>query len=202
MVKITEKIKPNYTNFGGVDLEEETRSIHNTLKKEKIKGTSFRNRIADFFLMGLARAVNNSVLLTNLSNKKKNAFNIETRDDTTKVRSLKDKKVFWNYFRLVAYSDAIRNAGSNESTENWKKSHYIIADSKKCTRIAEKFFKGGWTSPQGSSFKELVVSDDLSDDIIITELSETLKKFIEEEEKEKEEEKVETDAGLFEIEDY
>ena len=201
VVYIIEKRKPNYTNFGRVEIEEEPHSIYNTLSKEKTKGCSFKNRIADFFMMGLARAVNNSVLLTKLSKNKKNAFNIETRDDKTKTRTLKDKEEFWNYFKLVAYSDAIRNAGSNEITENWKSSHYIIADSQKCTRIAEKFFKGGWTSPQGSSFKELVESDDFSDDIIIAELSEILKKFIEEEEKKKEEEKLETDedGGLFEI---
>jgi len=162
----------NESQFSKVQIEDGPSGTYKDIKNQELPGCCFKGRIADFFLIGLGRACLNNVLpklLTKDKKKKSDAFNISPEIKGAKVRSLVDREEFWNLFRVIAYAYNINQAGSDKNNENWKTSHHIITNGSYCTKIAEEYFKGGWTSPSGGSFKELVEKEIL-DDLIIQEL--------------------------------
>ncbi len=170
----------NETKFGSVRMDLDQRSYYHSIKKEEFKdGCCFQNRIADYFLIGICRAYFKDVLrkpLPSKSEKKPRIFNIEPTDSGKKTRTLKNKKDFWNIFRIIAYATKIKEAGNDIETKEWKSSHKILIDSAKCTEIVEELFNGGWTMPNQDSFKDLL-NKQLPDDKICEELG-LLEQFI------------------------
>lgn len=162
------------TKFSRVQMEREPKEVFNTIKKEKItEGCCFKKRAADFFLIGATRAFHKNLLpkkLTTKSKEKSYVFNISETEPGSKTRTLIDKKEFWNIFRVMAYASKIRDAGNNKDSLEWKESHNILIDGAACTKIAEEYFKGGWTTPISGNFKNLA-SSDYPDDLIIEELN-------------------------------
>lgn len=147
------------------------RDTFNEIKRSKIKeGCCFKKRIADFFLIGVTRAISKKILPKQLDKKQEyDAFNISPVDTGNKTRTLSDKKDFWNLFKVIAFTHNIIDAGMDKENKSWKESHHIIIDGQVCTRIVEEYFKGGWSSPFNDNFYKLI-SSDFPDDKIIEEL--------------------------------
>ncbi len=185
MIIINETQDIKETQFSKVVMELSAREALKSLKAQKIQGCCFKRRIADFFIICASRGFKNNVLpklLTKNSKEKFDAFNISPETVKSKTRSLVDRQDFWNLFRVMAYANNIQKAGNNKEGEKWQKAHEIIVDGATCTRHAEEYFKGGFTSPINDSFEDLL-NNEIPDDIIVQELSIELE-FEEEEEEE------------------
>ena len=184
MIKISYSNEYKETQFSRVQMEQAPRGLFNDIKKEKIiEGCCIKKRIADFFLIGATRAFNKNLLPKLLTTKKKEksyVFNISETDPGSKTRTLTDKGEFWNIFRIMAYASKIRDAGQNKESQDWKESHNIVVDGAACTRIAEEYFKGGWSTPISDSFQNLV-SSEYPDDLIIEDIDFKEEDYLEEE---------------------
>lgn len=162
------------TNFRQINVEKEVRDAYQRINSQD-QGF-YRKRIADFFLVGASRSFNLNLRPLKLTKNKKlkfPVFNISTHDPGPKRRTLVDKEKFWRYFRVLAYAYNIKNAGTDENTNEWKESHHVIIDGSKCCAIAEHFFKGGWNNPPDTCFSTLI-DRDYPDDEIYHELDLTL----------------------------
>ncbi|KKL11447.1 hypothetical protein LCGC14_2545740 [marine sediment metagenome] len=184
VIKISKNDDYKETQFSRVQMERVSRELFNIIKKEKIiEGCCFKKRVADFFLIGATRAFNKNLLPKLLTTKKKEKsyiFNISKSDPGSKTRTLTDKAEFWNIFRIMTYASSIRDAGQNKESLEWKESHNIIVDAAACTKMAEEFFKGGWSTPVSGNFQNLA-SSDYPDDLIIEDLDLKEEDYIEEE---------------------
>ncbi|MHA1756132.1 MAG: hypothetical protein ACTSVV_05130 [Promethearchaeota archaeon] len=160
-------------------MEHESKETFEDIKNSQFKdGCCFKKRIADFFLIGVCRAFHifhshNKFLLCKLDNSRSHfGFNISPRDNDLKTRSLIDKKKFWLIFQIIAYAFNIKNAGENDPDNiEWKNSHQIIIDGRKCSEIVEEIFNGGWNYPPDDNFHKLTSENDFIDDEIIEELN-------------------------------
>ncbi len=184
VIKISNSNEYKETQFSRVQMEQYSRELFNIIKKEKIiDGCCFKKRVADFFLIGATRAFHKNLLPKLLTTKKKEKsyiFNISETDPGSKTRTLTDKGEFWNIFRIMAYVSKIRDAGQNKESLEWRESHNIIVDSAACTRMAEEYFKGGWSTPVSDSFQNLV-SSEYPDDLLIEDLDLKEEDYIKEE---------------------
>ncbi len=171
LINETEDIKE--TQFSKVVMELSARDALKSLKAQKIQGCCFQKRMADFFIICATRGYSNNVLpklLTTNSKEKYDAFNISPETVKKKTRSLVDRQDFWNLFRVMAYANNVSKSGNDKESENWQTAHEIIVDGAACTRLVEKFFKSGFTSPINDSFEDLL-NNEIPDDIIMQELS-------------------------------
>ncbi len=160
------------TLYSKVQIENQSTLIWKTIKDQKLQGCCFKKRVADFFLIGMARAYASNVLpklLIKDDKKKSDAFNIALEVKGSKRRSLVDREEFWNLFRVLAYSHQINQAGNNRDSKKWKESHFLLTNGQYCTRLAEEYFKGGWTTPVDDSFHQ-IVEREIPDDNIMEEL--------------------------------
>ena len=154
-------------------MEISARDVLKSIKAQKIQGCCFKKRMADFFIICASRGFKNNVLpklLTKNSKEKYDAFNISPETIKSKTRSLVDRQDFWNLFRIMAYAKNLKKAGNNKEGEKWQTAHEIIVDGSACTRLAEEYFKGGFTSPLNDSF-EALLNNEIPDDKIMDELS-------------------------------